>query len=151
MSEEAARPVGRPTAYDAAFCDEVVEHGAKGLGRAEIAFELGVCRQTIVNWEGAHPEFLDAMRRANDASLAWWERQSREGLTMGSNFNAGLWGKAMGGRFPAEPYRERVEHSGDQGGPIKIDGEASAARIAAILEAGRRRLAEHADEEKPEA
>jgi hypothetical protein len=120
VSEEGQKHAGgRPTLYDEAHCERVVSLGAEGMGRAEIAFELGVCRNTLANWEQAHPEFLRAMTRANDASLAWWERSGRTGLLMGSGFNAGLYGKCMSGRFPAEPYRERIEHAGPGGSELK--------------------------------
>jgi len=116
---EAKRPVGRPTKYDPAMCDKVVECGREGMGRAEIAAELDISRDTLNEWAKLHASFSDAVSRAHDLSLAWWERQSRGGLDKGSAFNAALWGKAMSGRFPAEPYRERVEASGPGGGPIQ--------------------------------
>jgi transposase len=108
--------MSRPTDYDPSLCERVIELGREGAGKAEIAAELDVSRQTVLNWSNAHPEFLDALQRAHDLSLAWWEKQSRLGLS-DRNFNSSLWGKAMSGRFPAEPYRERQEVSGPNGGP----------------------------------
>ena len=112
------RPVGRPTKYDPAFCDRVVKIGAEGYSKAEIAADLGVTRETVNDWIKAHAEFSDAISRAHDLSLAWWEKQGRTNLSTGG-FQGPLWKQCMSGRFPAEPYRERVEHTGPEGGPIR--------------------------------
>jgi hypothetical protein len=106
-------PAGRPSKYDPAYCDKVEELGRDGCSKAEIAAELSVSRQTLDNWAAEHPEFLEALHRANDLSLAWWEKQSRTNLAT-TGYQAGLWKQAMSGRFPNEPYRDRqmVEHSG---------------------------------------
>lgn len=95
---------GRPTKYDPEFCDIVIALGSQGMSKTEIAVELGVVRQTLENWKDEHPEFLDAMTRANQASQAWWERQGRTNLTA-QHFQASLWGRNMGSRFPDE-WRE---------------------------------------------
>jgi len=118
---EVKRSVGRPTKYDPAMCEKVVECGREGMSKAEIAAELDVTRDTMNEWTKLHPSFLDAVHRAQDLSLAWWEKQSRTGLDKGSAFNAPLWGKAMSGRFPAEPYRDRAEVTGANGGPIQTN------------------------------
>ena len=101
---------GRPSEYDPAYCERVIELGSEGMGRAEIAAELEVARQTLTNWGDQHPEFLAALQRAHDCSLAWWEKQARTNLAT-TGYQAGLWKQAMSGRFPAEPYRERQEVS----------------------------------------
>lgn len=109
-------PAGRPTKYDPAFCDTVVELGKEGAGKAEIATELGVTRETVTEWTKAHPEFSAAVQYAHECSLAWWEQQARKNLAT-QGFQSSLWSKAMSGRFPAEPYRERQEVTGANGGP----------------------------------
>jgi hypothetical protein len=108
--------MARPTKYDATLCETVIELGREGMGRAEIAAELGVSRQTLLNWSDEHPAFLDALHRANDYSLAWWEKQARTNLAT-PGYQSGLWKQAMSGRFPTEPYRERQEVTGKDGGP----------------------------------
>jgi hypothetical protein len=110
---------GRPSKYDPAFCEQVIELGRDGLSRAEIAAELNVARQTLANWAEEHSEFLAALQEAHDRSLAWWEKQARTNLAT-SGYQAGLWKQAMSGRFPAEPYRERQEIAGPDGGPQVI-------------------------------
>lgn len=112
-------PAGRPTDYDPTHCERVIVLGKEGKSRAEIASALDCSRVTLAAWEKANPEFLYAMQRAQDESLAWWEMKGRKGLDQGSQFNAGLYGKCMSGRFPAEPYRERVQLTGKDDGPIQ--------------------------------
>lgn len=115
----AASRGGRPSEYDPAFCDVVIRCGAEGKSRAQIAAELEVSRNTVHEWSQAHPEFADALQRAKDLELAWWEEVARKGVNKGSQVNATLWGRAVSGRFPTEPYRERTEVSGPNGGPIE--------------------------------
>lgn len=119
MDDEGKHPGGRPSAYDPAFCEQVIELGKLGMSPAEIAMELGHPRTTMLGWADAHEEFSTALIHARDFSLAWWERQAREGLNKGAQFNTNLWAKAIGGRFPQEPYRERVQLTGKDDGPIQ--------------------------------
>lgn len=114
------RPVGRPTDYRPEHCETVIALGKEGKSRAEIASALDCSRNTLTAWEHAHPEFLSALQRAHDEQLAWWEAKGRGGIEQGSGFNAGLWGKCMSGRFPAEPYRDRVQLTGANDGPVQI-------------------------------
>lgn len=101
--------VGRPTDYDPAYCEAVIEYGRAGKSRAWIASELCVVRQTLHNWEDAHPEFLDAMMRAKDLAQRWWEDAGQDGLA-DPKFNASVYGKSMAARFP-EDWREKAEVS----------------------------------------
>lgn len=98
---------GRPTSYDPAFCERVQELGGLGYSRAQIAADLGVSRETTYNWEKVHPEFLDAMTRARDLALAWWEHAGQRGMFM-TGFSANAWGLQVRNRFP-EDYREKRE------------------------------------------
>lgn len=114
---------GRPSSYRPEFCDIVVELGKQGKSKTAIACELGVVKQTLYSWMSSHPEFLDAMMRAEQFSQLWWEDRAQKGIDKPtSEFNAGLWGKVMSARFPAE-YREQkaVELTGANGGPIKSE------------------------------
>lgn len=115
--------MGRPTKYNPDFCEQIVGFGKEGMSKAEMANAFDVTRETLDEWGKAHPNFSDALHRAAQASLAWWEDKARSGIEKGSAFNAALWAKSMSGRFPAEPYRDRQEISGPNGGPIvsKVD------------------------------
>lgn len=107
---------GRPTDYKPDFCERVVGLGKEGKSRVEIAYELGVVRTTLANWEQAHPEFLVAMTRAKEAEQVWWERKGRDNL-QSAVFQASMWSRSMGARFPND-WREASKtdttvHAGD--------------------------------------
>lgn len=116
---KSANPVGRPSKYDAAMCDIILKCGREGFSKAEMASELDVTRATMDEWGRQHPEFLNAIHRAQELSLGWWEKQSRINLAT-SGFQSGLWKQAMSGRFPNEAYRDRAEIGGFDGAPIEM-------------------------------
>lgn len=109
---------GRPTDYDPAFCDQVIELGKQGKSKTYMAAQLGVVRNTLDNWAQTHPEFLNAMTHALQLSQAWWEDAGQSGLTA-DRFNGSVWSRSMAARFP-EDWREttRQENTGADGGPI---------------------------------
>lgn len=65
-------PGGRPTAYRPEYCKEIVEFMSQGKHAIQFAARLGVAKQTVYDWTKAHPEFLDAFKRAQAASTNWW-------------------------------------------------------------------------------
>lgn len=77
MTDE-KRPVGRPSKYDPAYCDAIVEHMRDGASILSFAAEIGVGRSTIQEWEKEHPAFSVAVTRAKAACAAWWEKQGRK-------------------------------------------------------------------------
>jgi len=111
---------GRPTDYDASYCDAVIAAGAEGKSVTWIAHSLGVVKQTLFNWMDKHPEFLDAMTRAKQASQVWWEDEGQKGMTA-QGFNASVWSRSMAARFP-DDWREvkGSEISGPNGAPIAV-------------------------------
>jgi hypothetical protein len=113
-----AGKIGRPTKYDPAMCDIVVQCGAEGMGRYEIAAELDVSLQTMVAWEEEHPAFLSATTRARQLSQAWWEKQGRKGI-WSRDFNAPAYSLQVRNRFPAD-WRDKHELTGSDGGPIEV-------------------------------
>jgi lambda repressor-like predicted transcriptional regulator len=119
MDNAMAGTVGRPSEYDPAHCEKVVELGKQGMSVIEMACEIGVSRNTLeTNWPAAHPEFLEAFARARDESQAWWEKTGRSGM-QAKNIDAQIWSRSMAARFPND-WREtkRNEHSGPDGAPI---------------------------------
>jgi hypothetical protein len=55
---------GRPTAYDPAFCDQLIKFAGTGLGVTAFAGSIGAARSTIHLWSTRHPEFRRAMEVA---------------------------------------------------------------------------------------
>ena len=116
--EATKNPVGRPTDYKPEYCDKVIELGKEGMSHAEIAAELGVCRNTLYNWAEVHPEFLSASTRARDLAQAWFERIGRVNMVSPTpGFSAPLWAKQVSCRFPAD-YTDKTkqEVTGDLSG-----------------------------------
>lgn len=100
--------VGRPTAYKPEFCQTVIDAGKDGAGKAEMAAECGVSRQTLDNWTEVHPEFLDAVKEALAWSQAWWEKNGRIATFGGTEgFNATSYIFNMKNRFP-DDWKDKV-------------------------------------------
>lgn len=111
---------GRPSVYKEEYCERIVDLGLRGASVVEMAFELGVTKQTLHNWTDAHPDFLDAFTRAKMASQVWWERKGRDGMEKPSQeFQASIWSRSMAARFPEDwTEKQRQEVSGPNGAPV---------------------------------
>lgn len=59
--------MGRPSLYEERYCEEVVAFMGQGYSLTAFAGEIGVCRDTLVEWQHAHPEFSLAVKRAQAA------------------------------------------------------------------------------------
>ena len=119
---ETKRPVGRPSTYDPAYCEQVIELGKLGKSIEQIAAYLGVGTKTIYNWKDEHPEFLHALDISKDFEQAWWEDQAHAYMVEtkeGPKLNASLWSRSMAARFPKK-YREqtKTEITGADGAPL---------------------------------
>jgi hypothetical protein len=109
---------GRPTKYKPDFCEEVIALGSEGKSRTQIARSLGVVRQTLIDWEKAHPEFSDAMSIAEEYAMAWWEDQGQAGIHLGKQFNGFVYSFQMKNRFRKE-YTEKVNLEHEAGDSFK--------------------------------
>jgi hypothetical protein len=123
MSEEAKvkRPVGRPSKYDPAFCQDVIDMAREGKGWAHYASKFEIDRATLYDWAASHEEFSTALKRAKVLEQEWWEEQARSNLRS-KEFNANLWIKSAQARF-RDDYTERKETAltGADGGAVKIE------------------------------
>lgn len=102
-------PAGRPTKYDPAFCDKVIELAREGASKAEIALELDICYDTFSVWQKDIPEFSEAVKKAERLSQGWWEQKGRK-ATFGEveGFNATSYIFNMKNRFKHD-WRDKVE------------------------------------------
>ena len=121
MTED-TRPVGRPSLFDPAYCDKVVELGALGKSTEQIAGTLGFALRTIYLWRDPHLEFMQAWEDAKAKELHWWEDQAQAYMLEhkdGAKLNASIWSRSMAARFPKK-YRESVkqEITGENGTPL---------------------------------
>ena len=151
---------GRPTLYTEKMNDQAYKLCLLGATLEEIADFFGVVRQTIDNWQDAYPGFLDAITRGKteaDANVAGrlYERamgythpevhiSTYEGEVIQTPITkhyppdtqaASLW---LRNRQPKK-WRDRHEHTGADGGPIKTEEVGSvevARRLAFVLAKG---------------
>jgi len=54
---------GRPTKYEARYCEEIVEFMGRGFRKTAFAGSIGVSHDTVVEWAKQHPEFSVAVKR----------------------------------------------------------------------------------------
>ena len=117
---------GRPSLYNPAYCERIIELGKIGMSVVEMAADIGVVRSTLeAEWPAAHPEFSEAFTLARQHSQAWWEAMGRVNLIMppqSGTFQASVWSRSMAARFPAD-WRESkaVELGGDLNINSKIE------------------------------
>ena len=55
---------GRPSAFHAGRCDEIITIMREGFSIAAAAGAMGVHRDTIYDWARRYPDFSDALQRA---------------------------------------------------------------------------------------
>jgi transposase-like protein len=116
------RPVGRPSLYNPAYCEKVVELGRLGKSVEQIASNLNLSLRVMYKWRDEHEEFMHAMEDAKQHEQAWWEEQAQAYMVENKEsdrLNASLWSRSMAARFPKK-YRESVkqEITGAEGAPL---------------------------------
>lgn len=111
---------GRPTLYDPAYCEVVVDTMREGKSLMSVAAKLGVSRATLNVWGEAHPEFLDAVARGKALCAEKWEEIAlANAMTGQGNATLTVFGLKNMAR---DEWRDRqeVEHTGEGGGPVQI-------------------------------
>ena len=124
-SDKKPKKRGRPTRYDPAMCEQVIELGGDGKSRTQIAAELDIHPRLLAHWEEAHEDFRHALELSRVKAMAHWEMLAQTHMIEipgGPKVNTGLWSRSMAARFP-EHYREnsKVEVVGKNDGAIQVD------------------------------
>lgn len=105
-------PAGRPSKYDPAYCEALANHFSGGFSYESFAGVVGVSKQTLYDWEKAHPEFLDA-KKDNEAKsqFVWEQRLNSLACTGEGNATAIIFGLK---NRASDSWRDKVEteHSG---------------------------------------
>jgi transposase len=119
---EEKRPVGRPTLYDPAYCEKVIELGKLGKSIEQIASNLGIGTRTLFTWKDTHEEFRHALDEAKEHELDWWETIAQAMMVENKDsdkLNSSIWSRSMAARFPKK-YREstKTEITGADGAPL---------------------------------
>ena len=93
-----ARRRGRPSRYNPAYCERVLDLAAQGCCKAEIAAILGVSVKTLNAWIQTYSDFGEAISRAKELEYAWWLAVGRKGQFTRA-WNASAWALQMRNRF----------------------------------------------------
>jgi hypothetical protein len=130
--------IGRPTKYREEFCGRVIELGAQGKSKAQMAATLGIARENFDDWEKRHERFRHAVKCACNLSLAWWEDRGQRGMGEGKEFNAVAFIFQMKNRFrddysdrsevahkldASQAFLQMVQHISGQARPKAIEGK----------------------------
>lgn len=85
-------PAGRPTKYDPAMCQELIDFMAQGYSKEATAAKLGIAKDTLYAWDKKHTEFSDAIKEGEIKSLLFWEKTGMAGM-LGKlpGFNSTAW------------------------------------------------------------
>ena len=110
-------PIGRPTDYRSNYCADVVDYMGKGFSLTAFAGHVGVSRETIYEWARVHPEFSDAVKAAQAGRCNALEKGLLDQELAGPQITARIF--ALKNAAPLD-WRDRIEHTGDGGGPIQV-------------------------------
>lgn len=132
---EDKRPVGRPSLYDPAFCEKVIEWGKIGKSRAWMCSRMEIGRTTMQRWEQEHEDFRVALTLAEAHAQAYWEDLGHDNIAT-REFQANIWSRSMAARFPKDWREKSAVVGGDEGdSPVQIqstDAHAFTGRIAGL-------------------
>lgn len=69
---------GRPTKYKPEYDQMLIEHLTSGLSFPSFAGVVGVCFDTLYEWEKVHPSFSEAKKNGLAQNLLYWDKQALE-------------------------------------------------------------------------
>lgn len=124
---QANKPFGRPTKYEARYCQMLIDHMKSGMSFEAFAGhpEVMVNRDTLYQWVKDHPDFSDAKREGSEAARFFLEATGIKGLHGKiPGFNVTAWIFTMKNRCG---WRDKVEHSG------AVDTTASTEKLKAVM------------------
>lgn len=86
--------LGRPTKYDPAYCEQLVEFMAQGFSYGAFAGKIHVNIDTLYEWEKVNEDFSEAKKSGNAKNLEFWERAGIHGMWEekdGLKLNSTVW------------------------------------------------------------
>jgi hypothetical protein len=123
----------RPSKYDPAFCDMVIEAMQEGFSLTGFAGQIGVSRSTIGEWMNEYPAFSAACSVGKATRTHCWEERANAVGRRGGGPGTAQIIQFMLKNNAADEYREKVahEHSGPGGTPIQTISTAMTPKEAA--------------------
>jgi hypothetical protein len=130
----ATRGRGRPSRYNPAYCDRVLDLAAEGCCKAEIAAALQVSVKTLNAWAKTYDEFREAMSRAKELEYAWWLAVGRQNQFTRA-WNASAWALQMRNRFrkrfgDRRPAQDKTPEESVNAEQLRAEMERKLSRIA---------------------
>jgi hypothetical protein len=101
---------GRPTKYDPAFCDRIIEMGAYGASMAEMCLEMRITHPTWYAWVEEHEDFSTAVKHARELARGWWEMKGRVATFNAEGFNSTSFIFNMKNRF-RDDWKDVSDHN----------------------------------------
>lgn len=92
------KKIGRPTKYNPAMCDKIIELMSDGKSKTTACVELGIYLDACNAWEKKYKEFSAAVKRGEELCERWWVEAGRKNL-WNKQFQAVLWMMNMSNRF----------------------------------------------------
>ncbi len=110
-------PAGRPSTYDPAYCEQVMEFMALGYSLTAFAGSIRKAWSTVHIWMAEHPEFSDAVKVGKAARTFSLERDLLS-EDVGPRITARIF--ALKNAAPEE-WRDKHDHTlaGADGGPVQ--------------------------------
>lgn len=72
-SRKVTKKLGRPSKYKKEYCQQLIDHMSQGFSYYSFAGLLGVCRDSLYQWEMDYPAFSYSKKIAFDKCLLHWE------------------------------------------------------------------------------
>jgi hypothetical protein len=106
--EEDLLPAGRPSKYKEEYCEMLKKHMTTGLSFESFAAVVGVCDDTLREWEKVHPLFSASKKIAFALNRMFWEQVALDGLMLPADkkFNSTVWIFNMKNRFRWKDLQE---------------------------------------------
>jgi transposase len=108
---------GRPSKYKKEYCSRAIELLSEGKSVIQIAAELNVSRDTIYEWQKAHPEFSDSIKKGMAKSEAFWEHVLQGAASGLVSANSAALIFLLKNRFQ---WKDRIEQDIDLKGDMNI-------------------------------
>lgn len=112
---------GRPSKYDPAYCEEVVNVMRAGFSLTAFAGIILVTPMTIHNWRQEHPEFDEACKIGKASRLVHWEESAVKTARGGGGPGAATMINFALRNLSTDEYpdKQRVENTGADGKPME--------------------------------
>ena len=112
-------PIGRPTKYDPAYCQAVIDDAAKGFSLSAFCGGIMVARDTLTGWRQTHPEFDEACKVAKLVRARFLETGIMDMSVPAPAMNARKFALVNCAEEDWREPKQILEHTGADGGPIQ--------------------------------